>query len=152
MPSRGFDERGGLHAQREPLLSWRIPKETDRATLRCVRASTSPVGEFQKDSFMMMTDCRARSKQVKMERDARDIRQGLGKPCVCVQSCVVVRKVRSMVEVAALIVTAWLLDAHVSALLPEHSGLHAVWLERHVEHSTTYSPCNLNAATEHRAP
>ena len=83
MPYRGFDESGGLHAQREPLLAWRIPKETDRTTLRRVRASTSPVGEFQKDSFMMMTDCRAWSDQVVMERDVRDIRQGLGKPCVC---------------------------------------------------------------------
>ena len=28
-----------------------------------------------------------------------------------------------MVEVAALIVTAWLLDAHVLALLPEHRDM-----------------------------
>ena len=39
----------------------------------------------------------------------------VSKPCqtVCMQSCVVVFKVRSMVDVAAVIVTAWFLDAHV---------------------------------------
>ena len=69
MSSQGFDESGGVHGQREPLLAWRIPKETDRATLRRVRVRTSLAGEFQNDPFMMMTDCRAWSEQAAMERD-----------------------------------------------------------------------------------
>ena len=45
----------GLNLQRELLLAGRLPNEIDRATLRRVRASTSPGGEFQKASFLMMT-------------------------------------------------------------------------------------------------
>ena len=45
----------GLKVQGEPLLARQFPNEIDRATLRRLRAGTSPGGKFQKGSFLMMT-------------------------------------------------------------------------------------------------
>ena len=93
---------------------------------------------------------------------------------VCVQSCVVVCTVRSMMEVAAVIVTAWLIDAAFAfeqrqntghqnmlvclALAPffrRNCGVHVVWLD--VEtfsltclRNSTNCSVYFRAATEYR--
>ena len=77
---------------------------------------------------------------------------------MCMQSCVVVCRVRSMMEVAAVIVTACLVDAHALALLPGHCGVLAVWLGVKtlpmtcVRNGTNCSVCNIRSATGYRAP
>ena len=69
---------------------------------------------------------------------------------VCMECCIVF-KVCNMMEV---IVTAWLVDAHVFPLLPEHHHLRVDWLEvealsvTHVRSSLYHSPCNLRAVIE----
>ena len=74
------------------------------------------------------------------------------------QSCVVVCKALSPVEVSAVIVTAWLVDAHVLVLVPVRSRLHAVRLEVEtfsltcVRNSTNCSLRNIRSATEYRSP
>ena len=49
------------------------------------------------------------------------------------QSCDVVCRARSLVEVSAVIVTAWLVDAHVLSLLSGHCGVLSVsgWMFKH---------------------
>ena len=62
------------------------------------------------------------------------------KPCqtVCMQSCVVLFKVRTKMDVATVIVTAWLVDAH--------------FFQDPVIHMQSGSLCNLRASMDRRMP
>ena len=79
--------------------------------------------------------------EVMVTSDVLDIPQSL--PRACNRVLLSAKRV-SLVEVSAVIVTAWLADAHVLVLCPVHSRLDAVRLDVEL---LTYVP-----ATEYRSP